>query len=297
MTKNAVLIVNTKSRRGRDCFEQAQRELRLRDVTVTNAIALRDPADSPNAVGRAVTAGEPLIIVGGGDGTLSCAAGQFVGSQSVMGVLPLGTGNEFARDLNIPADVCAACDIIAKGNVTQVDLGIINGEYFINVATVGLTTLIAQELTPDAKRRLGKFVYAFALVRALVRARPFKATLETEAGTQQFDTMQVVIGNGRFHAGPFPLAPDATITDGKLVVYATSGTSRWSLLRLALKMPGGHHVELNDVPAVMTTGGCLRAAPLQRVTVDGEIALQTPLTFGIAPRALRVMTPPDFAAS
>ncbi len=296
MTQNVTLIVNTKSRRGRDCYEQAQRELKLCGVGVTQAIALRHPADAPDAVGQAIAGGASLVIVGGGDGTLGGAAGQFVGKQCVMGVLPLGTGNEFARDLNIPADVCAACSIIANGQISEIDLGIVNGRYFVNVATVGLTTLIAQELTPEAKHRFGKFVYVFALIRALTRVRPFHAVLETPEGTLQFDTLQVVIGNGRFHAGPFPLAPNATITDGKLVVYALAGTSRWTLLRYALNLPGGHQVELPDVPAVMTTGGSLHTSPVESVTVDGEIALQTPLNFGIVPRALRVMTPSDFAA-
>ncbi len=239
--------------------------------------------------------GESLVVVGGGDGTLSSIAGAFVGTQSVLGVLPLGTGNEFARDLTIPSDVSGACDVIVSGQVTAVDLGIVNGSYFINVATVGLTTLIAQELTSEAKKRFGKFVYLFAVVRALARSRAFQVTLKTEEDTQTFQTLQVVIGNGRFHAGPFPLAPDASITDGKLVVYALAGTSRWDLLRYALNLPGGHHVELPNVPAVTTSGGRLETLPLQRVTVDGEICQRTPLVFGVAPRALNVKTPIGFS--
>jgi diacylglycerol kinase (ATP) len=294
MSKQAVLIVNTKSRQGRDRFAQARSGLTARGIEITEALAVRDPKDLPGRVQKAVLSGTETVVVGGGDGTLSSVVQYFVGAQSVLGVLPLGTGNAFARDLSIASDVEVACDVIARGQVTPIDLGIANKQYFVNVATVGLTTLIAQELNNEAKKRWGKFVYLFAITRALMRIRPFQVTLETAEETRTFETLQIVIGNGRFHAGPFPLAPDATITDGKLVVYALGNASKWTLLRYALNLPGGHHVDLPDVDAIMTTRGAVVTRPLERVTVDGEISLRTPLHFGISPRALRVMTPAGF---
>ena len=294
MSKQAVLIVNTKSRQGRDRFAQARSGLTARGIEITHALEIRDPKELPQRVQNAVLSGASLVVVGGGDGTLSSVVKYFVGTQCVLGVLPLGTGNAFARDLSIASDVEAACDVIAKGQAAPIDLGIVNEQYFVNVATVGLTTLIAQELNNEAKKRWGKFVYLFAITRALMRVRPFQVTLETEEETRTFETLQVVIGNGRFHAGPFPLAPDATITDGKLTVYALNNASRWTLLRYALNLPGGHHVNLPDVNAIATTRGSVTTRPLERVTVDGEISLCTPLHFGIAPQALRVMTPVDF---
>ena len=294
MTKSAVLIVNTKSREGGDKFRQACEELEKHGITLVRTYGLRDPRRVPEMVEREIASKVPLIVVGGGDGTLSCAAGHFVGSQSILGVLPLGTGNEFARDLSLSCDVSAACDVIANGQMTEIDLGVVNGKYFINVATIGLTTLIAQNLTYDAKKKWGKFVYVFALAHALMRIRPFNVTLQTTEGTRTFQTIQLVIGNGRFHAGPFPLSPDATITDGKLVVYALDGSSRWTLFKFALNLPGGHHVELAEVPTFSTTGGRIETLPTERVTVDGEICLCTPLSFEIKPRALQVMTPLGF---
>ena len=131
-------------------------------------------------------------------------------------------------------------------------------------------------------------------MRALRHVRPFRAKLTMPEGVQTFETLQVVIGNGRFHAGPFLLSPEATITDGKLVAYALTTTNRWTLLRLALNLPGGHHVELDDVTAFSTTEIALETSPPDRVTVDGEIHFRTPIRFGIAPRALRVMVPQEF---
>lgn len=293
-SSRAALIVNTRSRRGRAWYRQAESCLRDSGIDLVQAIATRDARRVISETALAVQNRLPLVVVGGGDGTLSAVARHFIGSKSVLGVLPLGTGNQFARDLCIPTDVDAACEIITGGEVSCVDVGTIGDDYFLNVATVGLTTRIVENLTVDAKRKLGRLVYLFALTRALRRSRPFNVKLTTDQETNEYRTLQVVVGNGRFHAGPFPLAPEARITDGKLVVYVLNSTSRMGLLRFALRLPGGHHVDLEEVPAFWTTQGRIETAPVERVTVDGEIEFRTPVDFGIAEKAIRVMTPPGF---
>lgn len=292
--KRAIVIVNTHSRRGREWYPKVLATLPKHGIVIEKAIPLKDPKRLIQVTKEAIAAGAPLVIVGGGDGTLGSVARHFIGSRSVLGVLPLGTGNQFARDLCIHADVETACEVISAGKVAGVDVGFAGSDHFLTVATAGLTTLIAQELTENAKRRLGRFVYLFALFRAIRRLVPFHAKLVTPEQTLEFDTIQVVIGNGRFHAGPFPLAPDATITNGKLIVYALATRSRMELLRFAIHLPGGHQGDLVEVPTFHTTGGTLTTSPIQKVTVDGEIVEKTPLTFGIRPRALQVMVPQDF---
>lgn len=295
VSKQAVLIVNTRSRRGQEWFQQAKTTLKRCDIQLQDAWACRRPEEVMRRAQEAAKRCVPLVIVGGGDGTLSSVVKYLVGSKSTLGVLPLGTGNQFARDLGINADVETACRVFSEGRVGEVDLGTVGDDYFLNVATVGLTTRIAEELTVEAKRRFGRFVYALALARALRKVRPFKATLKMPDGEQTFETLQIVIGNGRFHAGPFPLAPDATITDGKLEGYVLATKSRWALLSYALHLPGGHQVDLADVASFSTTEIALESHPRERVTVDGEISFRTPIRLGIAPKALRVMVPQEFA--
>lgn len=290
---DAVLIVNTRSRRGQELFTTAKGLLEADGVSLRNCWALNKPEMVIQKTRDATSSGVPLVIVGGGDGTLSSVAGSFVGSRSTLGVLPLGTGNEFARDLGIKPDVKEACKVLTSGQVAEVDVGAVAGGYFLNVATVGLTTLIAQDLRPEEKRRFGRAAYLFALVRALSQVRPFRLTVRVPGSVHSFDTLQAVVGNGRYHAGPFPLAPSATITDGELTAYVVATTSRWGLLRYALHLPGGHHVDLNEVPTFSAARIEMETVPTQRVTVDGEIKYLTPIACGVAPRALRVMAPRD----
>lgn len=293
--RQAVLIVNTQSRRGKEWFVQAKQTLEVQGVELLAHHAVKDASRVPQLTRHAIEQRVPLVIVGGGDGTLSAVVRYFVQSDSVLGVMPLGTGNQFARDLGIPINIEAACRVLTEGREVAVDLGVAGNDYFLNVATIGLTTLIAEALTKDAKKRLGRFAYFAALLKALRHVHRFQATITTDEGTQTVRTIQIVIGNGRFHAGPFPLAPDATITDGTLNVYALTASSRWQLLQFVLSLPGGRHVGLPTVPAFRTSGGKIETVPPQNVIVDGEIVFRTPLQFGLAPAALRVMVPQNFA--
>src|SRR5689334_5144889 len=120
MLRQAVLIVNTQARSGRLQFRAAVDLLQDRGFELTEAVAARNPAKIPVIVREAILNGAPLVIIGGGDGTLSSTLSCFVGSSSVLGVLPLGTGNQFARDLGIPCDVVRACEILASGKVACV---------------------------------------------------------------------------------------------------------------------------------------------------------------------------------
>jgi diacylglycerol kinase (ATP) len=295
LPKRAVLIVNTKSRRGREWFVGAQRKLTELGVELEMAEAFRTLPELLAEAEAAVRRNVPMIVAGGGDGTFSALTPYLVESDTALGVLPLGTGNAFARDLGIAASLDAACDALVTGKLAQVDLGRAGDHYFLNVATVGLTTLIADELTVKAKRRFGRFVYALALWRALGRVQPFVAKLRTPSGEAEFETLQVVVGNGRFHAGPFPLSPEASITEGRLSLYAVKTTQRSAFLKLAMYLPSGRHVGLSEVHHEETTEGRLETFPKLPVTADGENCMSTPFDFGVAHCALKVVVPQTFA--
>ncbi len=125
-----------------------------------------------SAVQAHVAQKTPLIVVGGGDGTFSSIAHLFASQSSTLGVLPLGTGNSFARDLGITPNLDLACDQLVNGKVAKVDMGIIGDRNFLNVATIGLTSEIVHGLDSRAKRVLGRAVYLLSVLRALSRFLP-----------------------------------------------------------------------------------------------------------------------------
>ena len=294
MPRKGVLVVNRKSRRGAECFHGVVEALVAGGFELADARAIRSMRELSRAAQSAVEEGAPIVIVGGGDGTLSAVAPLFAGKKAILGVVPLGTGNAFARDLSIVATIEDACAVINHGKVARVDMGHIENRAFLNVATVGLSVEIARGLDNQAKRRLGKAAYMASLVRALATVKPFKVKLELPDGVHEFDSLQVVIGNGRFHAGPFRMSPDASITGGWLSIYALASHRKSAFFKLALHMLFGGQLSVDQVQSFRAHSGRLSTVGPKRVTVDGETRMRTPVEFGIAHGALRVAVPKDF---
>ena len=122
-------------------------------------------------------------VVGGGDGTINAAAFGVIEAGLPLGILPMGTANDLARTLGIPSDIDGAARFIADGNTRRIDLGLVNGEPFFNVASLGLSAELAQKLTRDIKRRFGRLGYALVALNVLAHARPFRATIASETET------------------------------------------------------------------------------------------------------------------
>ena len=291
--REAVLLVNTRSLKGTEWLEQAKSKLEEKGIGLAISEGF---SKAPELIRRAKeeAKGDRLLIVGGGDGTMNAVANILAHTDVAMGVLPLGTGNAFARDLGIPTDLDEAVEILVSGRVSEVDLGVCDGKYFLNVATIGLSATVAKTLTVPLKRRFGRFVYAIALVKAIRQMKPFTTVIESENGTTKMEALQLVIGNGRYHAGPLPISPTAAITDGLLHLYAVEAGSRAQLIQYALLLPTGFQGALKSVHSEDTAAGKITTTPIQSVVVDGELAQKTPLNYSIEPLALKVMTPKSF---
>jgi len=291
--RHVVLLVNASSRKGEAWFEQAKAKLTEKGIVVASTESFAHAPELLVRVEEEAKRGS-TVIIGGGDGTMSAVANILARRDSTLAVLPLGTGNAFARDLGIPTNLEDAVEVVVNGRIAQVDLGVCDAKYFLNVVTIGLTVTVAKSLTVALKRRFGRFIYAVALFKALRNQRPFEAKIETENGLTEIEAIQLVLGNGHYHAGPLPLAPSASITSGALRLYAVEAGSRVGLLKYALLLPTGLQGVLKTVHSESTKGGVISCRPKQAVVVDGEVSDKTPLTFSIAPRALNVMVPQAF---
>ena len=199
--REAVLIVNARSRKGRDLFRRARALLEEAGVRLIADHPVRDPRRLKHIVDQAVADGAPMVIVGGGDGSLSCSVDFVVGKDCVFALLPLGTANSFARSLDIPLDLEGAVDAIANGRRRRVDLGLINGDYFANSAAMGLAPMIADSVPHRLKKYLGRFGYLVWAIWCLIRFRPFAARINVDGKSHTFTALELRIANGRFHGG------------------------------------------------------------------------------------------------
>lgn len=295
MDLRAALVVNTRSRSGGRLFTDARKLLRDMDVPVEATYPVRDPTRLREVVRRALADGQDLIIVGGGDGSVSSVVDPMAHSHAVLGLLPLGTGNDFARTLGIPLDLEGACATIASGKVVDVDLGLAGDDYYVNVASVGIATVVTQSLSPQLKRLAGALAYPVATLRALARHKAFSATLSFPAGDHSpiklERLLQIAVGNGRFYGGGMVVAPSSSVDDRTLDVYAVE-LGRWrDLIGMVRQLRSGRFVDSHAVHYYRTSTVRIETDPPLAISIDGELVDRMPELFSLAPNALKVLVP------
>jgi diacylglycerol kinase (ATP) len=299
--ERAALVVNTGARTGRQAYDEARHRLRDLDVPLSDCFPIDDPARLSEVLQHLVDEGVDLAIVGGGDGTMSTAVDHLAHRGIALGVLPLGTANDFARTLQIPSDVGSACETIATGNVVDIDLGKVGDNHFVNVASLGLSVGVTEALAPRLKRRLGAAAYPIATVTAYRRHAPFTAWLEFPEDDHEpvriDGLLQLAVGNGVYYGGGNVMSPTAGIDDHLLDVYAIPKGRFRDHVSVARLLRDGSFVEHDTVLHLTTRSVTVRAEPEQRVNVDGEVVTTTPETFTVDRNALDVVVPPGSTAA
>ncbi len=290
--RKAALVVNTKSRKGRLHMKRAVRELRRQGVMLTAVEGVKNPKLMSAALKRAVATSVPLVIVGGGDGSVMTAVEHLSGTGSALCVLPLGTANSFARSLGIPLDIEGATKVVALGKVRRVDLGTIDGRPYPGCASIGLAPEIAQTVPHGLKAWAGRPGYLLWAARKLAEFRAFQLTIEQGANRETFDAVEVRIANGPFHGG-VEVVEDAELNSGRIVVQAVVGQKpRHLLLNWAAHLIGAHR-RWGQVRQFTGTSMRISSEPAMPISIDGEVLARTPVDVGVKPGALLVMAPVD----
>jgi len=288
--RQAVLVVNAHSRRGRALFREAVEKLEASGIELLAAHAVRNPKRLATTMQEAVRSGAPMVIVGGGDGSLSSTVDEVVDRDCVFALLPLGTANSFARTLGIPLDLKGAVDVIATGRRRRIDLGRIDGDYFANCAAMGLSPMIGEGIPHKLKRYLGRVGYLAWAVYCLVRFRPFCLTVEDGEDVKQLWVTEVRIANGSFHGG-VELIEQADVASGEMVVQAVTGRSSlrlvWDWFAKYWKLPARDAV----TEEFHARRFRIDAKPRQRISIDGEVLAKTPAVVEVAERAIEVVVP------
>ena len=299
----AALIVNTRSRSGEQTFFEALDRLEELGVSLGATYAIRDPVRLPETVREVLRESSEyrLLILGGGDGSVSSVVDFLAHHDVILGLLPLGTANDFARTLGIPADVEKACETIAGGKIVDVDLGLAGDNYYVNVASVGLSVGVTQALSPRLKRRIGALAYPTAAIRAFLGHEPFSAKLTFPDGDHEpveyERLLQVAVGNGRFYGGGMVVAPQSGIDDRSLDIYAIEMGRHRDLFGVARYLKSGDFIRNDSVGHFRTERVRLETDPELPVNVDGEVVTRTPQDYSVAHNALKVLVPPESTAA
>lgn len=286
------LIVNHRSRKARQQAAALIQELVTAGFTLDKVYEVSKRYSLDTAI-RAVKRRKPsLLVVGGGDGTVSHVVGRMAGASIEIGIVPLGTTNNFARGLKIPFNITEAVSVIKTCPGRAVDLGLLNGMYFANVAGIGVSAEIARYVTNRTKRRWGRLAYLITGVRRLARHKPFIVTLEDAQGNlrARFETHQVVVANGKYHAGK-EIAQNAALDDGLLFVFGLGGASRLSFLKHTADFYFGTRAQIAHYSYYTGRDIKISTDTVQAVEVDGEVKKRTPLAISVEQAAIKVRHP------
>lgn len=291
--KKAVLVVNASSRKGRRLFSNAVTVLTDRGLLLTAAHRVRNPIELPGLVKREIDRGSRMIIVGGGDGTISALVDYLAYRDVVFGLLPLGTANSFARTLGIPLTLEGAGTVIADGKVADIDLGKVNADYFANMASVGFTADVARSTPGWLKRLIGHAAYSVSGAALFFTTKKFHCQLTVGDSRHSVETHLVIVANGSFF-GIADLSPEAHIESRQLFIITMNMMTRRDLLRFWISFVLRKRRGAEDIKYFTSKTITIETDPPRYIDIDGEARTRTPATISLAPDALKVMVPSEF---
>jgi len=242
---------------------------------------------------QAAQAGYGAVVSMGGDGTLNEVVNGIAGSGVVLGFIPAGSGNDFGRTVGIGSQSCdTACQVIAKGQVQEINLGQVNGRYFINIAGSGFDAEVGLTANTWGKKHFrGYMAYVASILRQLVFFTPQEVVIELDGATRKAKVWFVAIANARYFGGGLMIAPQAELHDDLFDVCIVKDVSKLELLKMIPKVFKGGHIHH---PAVeMHRAAHVRVASMGRLAVqaDGEVLGNLPQEFKIAPVKQKVFLP------
>lgn len=281
-------------------------------------LAFTKPDESPALLAqRAVEEAYDMVIVGGGDGTVSEVAKGLIHAPIPLGIVPIGTYNNIARSLNIPTDMAQACQVIAQGQIKSIDVGQANDDnehYFFEAAGVGLDAALfplgeevkggqwgrmlqaarlAMGYQPQRLRIELDRPLAEATTRTSLRNKRFLRRQLATRSEFQLQALLVVVANGPYYGTGFTVAPDAVMDDGLLTVSVYRKFSKWELVRHFWSISRGQYYYSPKIETYQVAKVRLTSIAKLPVHIDGHQIGELPVTFQVVKQALRVLVPAE----
>ena len=289
MSQRALLLVNPQARQGEAARSQVIQQLQQQGFELVEESG-EDPQRFPDLI-RHYHQEINLVIIGGGDGSVNAAVPGLLDTNLPLGILPLGTANNLARTLKIPPSVSETCHIIAEGQVQRIDLGWVNGHYFLNIASLGLSAEINQRVTKHLKRRWGVLAYMATGLQVIWQVRPFGVEIQWNNQSIQVKTLQITVANGRYYGSGLVIADDATIDDERLDFHSLEIQHWWEILPLIPSAMRGKSVIGRGVRTIEAKEFNLYTKTPYPINTDGERTTKTPAQFRVLPHRLSVFMP------
>lgn len=293
-----LLLINAKSRRGEEFRKSLREKVGAAGILVDNE---RDFAceDFTSAICEAAPRID-AVFVAGGDGSMNAAIEGILRTNRPLGVLPLGTSNNLARNLGLALDPFDAVTSLAEAlharRTRRIDLGSVNGLPFFNVAGMGLSIAVNREVPAESKRRWGMIAYAATALRAYRNYRPFRAEINSETGGDQcLRSFQISVCNGRHFGSGLSVSDSATMGDGVLHLYSVKVESIYEMFQALIGVKTGRHAEQGPTLVMHGPEFTVRTSRPVKIDVDGEIRTKTPAVFKVLPRAILMLSPPPVA--
>ena len=258
------------------------------DILVTS-----DKGDAQRLAGQVVQEGCDYVIAAGGDGTLNEIINGVARHAAAIrvGLLPLGTGNDFARCLKLPSGVEENLHILRAGKTRLIDLVRVRSDtvrYFINVSAGGFSGLVDEKLTPEIKHIWGPLAYVRSAAAALPELHAYETHIRFDDEEElSLDLYNIIVANGTFVAGGLPVAPEADPSDGLLDVILIRKRPVAEMALLAAQIVLGNHLGARAITFRRTTKVTVRSRPGMWFNADGELVGNEPAAFEIIPRALQ----------
>ena len=252
--------------------------------------------DSEEAAARAVADGCTTIFVAGGDGTLNEAVNGVASANALggvtFGVIPLGTGNDFAAALDIPLEIEEALQVLLRGKRLAVDLGLANGRLFLNTSGGGFIAEVSVAVTPQLKTIAGRLAYLVGGAHALMEYEPVRATVSANPGNFRMGLglYTFAVCNSRLIGGGRLIAPEAILDDGLLDVCLIESMSTLEFVALARKVAGGDHVNDPRVRYLQASSVIIEFDRDIRLNTDGEVFEARRCEYSVLPRAATFLT-------
>lgn len=265
----------------------------LRDAEVCES---RSEADARARVRAAIDDGVERIVAAGGDGTVSLVVDAVAAADGLdrvqVGILPLGTANDYARSLELPAEPETAVDVLRRGRTRRVDLGRVEGptsRHLVNVSVGGFGGRVGERVASETKRRWGPLAYFEAAAEQITHLERYDLHARLDEEELELQAVHVIVANGTRTGGNIPVAPNARLDDGLLDVILVPALELPQLLALIPAFLAGQHTDDERLVVRRVEGAAFRSDPPMPFGVDGEPIGDGPVDFRVLAGALEVI--------